>query len=206
MPRELDRESPGETRADSTHSGSSAANTASRSLPHEDVEQMLPVIIVVNAAYGANQAQRAEASKKLTELRVRSGIDVQAPGRFQMAKELLQPGSKIVMHQGGNINWREQYGAGQLVAAGIVKAVGLTLTGEDRQSDIYAMTERLYPSKHLVGKALYDFPHGLAKQPLPKEEVPYNPVQGDNYIEVKPDDPRFTKLLSWWKANCGSCE
>ncbi len=107
------------------------------------------------------------------------------------------------MHQGGNIYWREQYGAGQLVAAGIVKAVGLILTEEDRQSHIYKMTERLYPSKHLVGKAIYDFPRGLASQPLPKEEVPYNPVQGDNYIQVKPDDPRYPKLYSWWSANYG---
>jgi len=206
MPRERSNRPATEAATGSTSIGQLSERLESSGTLPSNEERMSSVFIVVNAASGLNQAERAKASKEITELRVRTGTDIQAPGRFQQAKELLRPGIRIVMHCGGNSNWREQYGAGQLVAAGTVKAVGLTLTEEDRQSDIHAMTERLYPSKHLVGKALYEFPRGLARQPLPKEGVPYNPVQGDNYIEIKPNDPRFTRLHSWWKANCGSCK
>jgi len=105
------------------------------------------------------------------------------------------------MHQGGSHNWRAQYGAGQLRAAGTVKAVGLPLTEEDKLGTDYEISKRHYSSKTLVGKAIYDFPKGTAKQPLPKEDVPYNPGRGDNFIEIKPDDPRYPILDKWWTAN-----
>ena len=105
------------------------------------------------------------------------------------------------MHQGGAQHWRTQHGAGQLRAAGLVKAVGLPLGEEDKQGLDYKITKNFYPSKLLAGKAIYDFPKGLAKQPLPKEDVPYNPGRGDNFIEIKPDDPRYHILHAWWTAN-----
>lgn len=159
------------------------------------------IFIVINAAGEKPDEANAVAGRKLTEQRVETGVDIQAFRRFSRAKKTLRPSSRIVMHQGGSLNWRTKYGAGQLRAAGTVRVVGLPLTEEDRRGPDYNITMKFYPTKPLAGKALYDFPKGLAKRPLSKENVPYNPGRGDNFIEVKPDDPRYAILNDWWIAN-----
>lgn len=159
------------------------------------------IFIVINAAGEKPDEPNALAGKELTEQRVKSGVDIQAPRRFGRARKILEPGTRIVMHQGGAQNWRTKYGAGQLVAAGRVKVAGLPLTEDDEQGIDYKITKRYFPSKPLAGKAIYEFSNGLAKQPLPKEDLPYKVGRGDNFIEIKPDDRRYTILDAWWKAN-----
>jgi len=163
--------------------------------------QIDSIFIVVNAAGSKPDESNAIAGKELTEQRVNSGVDIQAFRRFGRARKILKSGTRIVMHQGGSQNWRDQYGAGTLRAAGRVKAVGLPLTEEDKNSPDYKLTKTFYPAKPLAGKALYNFPKGLANRPLPKEDLPYNPGRGDNFIEVRPDDPRYEILNQWWLAN-----
>lgn len=75
------------------------------------------------------------------------------------------------------------------------------MTEEDKLGFDYMMTRKFYSSKPLAGKAIYDFPKDMAKQPLPKEDVPYNPGRGDNFIEIKPDDSRYQILDTWWTKN-----
>ncbi len=70
-----------------------------------------------------------------------------------------------------------------------------------KQGPDYKITKNFYPTKPLAGKAIYNFPKGIAKPPLPKEDVPYNPGRGDNFIEIKPEDPKYPKLDMWWTAN-----
>lgn len=161
------------------------------------------IFIVINAAGKKPDEANAIAGKELTVQRVSSGVDIQAPRRFGIARRILEPGTRIVMHQGGAQIWRTKYGSGQLMAAGRVKAVGIPLTTEDQQGVDYKITPKYYPSKPLVGKAIYEFPDGLAKQPLPKEDVPYQVGRGNNFIEVKPNDRRYPILDVWWKANSG---
>jgi hypothetical protein len=159
------------------------------------------IYIIVNAAGERPDEANAIAGRDLTLQRVNSGIDLQAFRRFSRARKILKPGARIVMHQGGSHSWRTRYGAGQLRAAGTVKAVGLPLTDEDKLGTDYEISKRFYPLKALVGKAIYDFPKGMAKQPLPKEDVSYNPGRGDNFIQINPDDPRYLTLDKWWTAN-----
>ena len=159
------------------------------------------IFIVVNAAGEKPDEANATSGKELTEQRVKTGVDIQAFRRFSRARKILRPGARIVMHQGGSQNWRTRYGSGQLRAAGTVKAVGLPLTEEDKQGPDFKTTKKFYPTKPLAGKAIYNFPKGIAKQPLPKEDVPYNPGRGDNFIEIKPEDPKYPKLDVWWTAN-----
>jgi len=166
-----------------------------------DSGQNSSIFIIVNAAGQTPNQDNAIAGRDLTMQRIKSGVDIQAFRRFSRARKLLKPGARVVMHQGGAHTWRNQYGSGQLQAAGIVKAVGLPLSEEDKQSSDYKMAKKFYPTKPLAGKAIYDFPKGVAKQPLPKEDVPYNPGRGDNFIEIKPGDPRYQILDTWWAAN-----
>jgi hypothetical protein len=160
------------------------------------------IFIIINAIGGKPGEDRAHGCKEVTEQRVNSGVDIQAPGRFSRARKALKPGTRIVMHQGGDRPWRPKYGSAQLVAAGRVKAVGLPLTEEDKRGTDYEMTKKYFSPKPLVGKTVYEFPNGLAKQPLPKEDVSYEVRKGDNFIEIKPDDHRRYSILdAWWKAN-----
>jgi len=63
------------------------------------------------------------------------------------------------------------------------------------------MAKKYFSPKPLVGKVIYEFPKGFAKQPLPKEDVLYEVRKGNNFIEIKPDDRRYSKLDDWWKEN-----
>jgi len=168
--------------------------------PEKEVETKDSIIIVVNAAGKEPNESNAIACKELTEQRVKSGVDIQAPKRFSRARKILVPGTRIAMHQGGAYSWRAKYGSAQLIAAGTAKAVGLPLTEADKGEEDYALTKKYYPSKPLVGKAIYEF-RCFAKKPLPKEDVSYNPGRGDNFIELKPDDPGYAVLDEWWRTN-----
>lgn len=180
-----------------SESGTEVKETQSQ----EFQKQKDSIFIVVNAAGERPDEANAIAGKELTEQRVKTGVDIQAFRRFSRAKKILRSGTRIAMHQGGSHNWRTRYGAGLLRAAGIVRAVGLPLTEEDKQGHDYRITKEFYPIKQLAGKTIYVFARGIAKQPLPKEDVPYNPRRGDNFIEIKPDDPRYAIVDEWWNMN-----
>lgn len=161
------------------------------------------IFIVINAAGEYPNDENARNGRRLTERRVCSGIDILAPSRFAEARRKLKKGSMIAMHQGGAKSFRGKYGAGQLMAAGRVKGEARELEEKDKQdySEDYDLTKQCYPRWPLVGIIFYEFPMGMAKQPLPKEAVPYQPRRGNNFIEIKPDDPRYAALDRWWSAN-----
>lgn len=160
------------------------------------------IFIVVNAAGKSPNDKNANDGYRLTRQRVESGVDILGPRRFSFARKLMR-GAMISMHQGGARIFREKYGAGQLVAAGRVKGVARELTEKDKVDyrEDYELGQECFPGRPLVGIIFYEFPNGMAKQPLPKEEVPYYPGRGDNFKEIKPDDHKYLTLDPWWKAN-----
>lgn len=164
------------------------------------------IFIVINAAGKVANEKNAYDDKRLTHSRINNCIDIVAPGRFAEARKKLTMNTRIVMHQGGAARFRKKYGAGQLVAAGRVKAPPRELTEKDKQDihETYELTRECYPDKPLVGIMSYSFPKGIAELPLPKEEANYSPKLGDNFIEIRPDDPRYAILDNWWKSNYGA--
>ncbi len=177
-------------------------------LAHESGKMMDSIFIVVNAAGPVN-------SERLVEQRVNTGVDMLRLNRFIPARKKLKVGARIVMYQGGGRNSRGKYPAAScLVAAGKVKNVARELTKDDEQRYHceYQLTKEIFEQvpdgKPLVGIIFYEFPKGMAKEPLPAEEILiYLPNQGRNYIEIKPADGRnlkdggYQKLDDWWKAN-----
>jgi negative regulator of replication initiation len=178
-----------------------------RALGHSQYEeeanlQNNPIFIVINAAGEIPDSQNALNGYRLVQRRVKSGVDVLAYRRFVSARKLSK-GTMILMHQGGATFFRNKYGAGQLVAAGRIKEVAREITDEDKERHLedYKLTKECFPKSPLVGIMFYEFPKGMASQPLPKEAVPYYPGRGDNFIRIEPGDKRYPMLLEWWKEN-----
>lgn len=160
------------------------------------------IFIVVNAAGEVPSDKNAKDGERLTKQRVKTGVDILAHKRFSAAKKRKQ-GDRIVMHQGGAKTFRYKYpNAGHLVAAGRIKAEARELTDKDKQDyrEDYDLTVDCF-AKVFGGIIFYEFPKGMAKQPLSKEDVPYLPRRGNSFIEIKPNDARYPILDAWWKAN-----
>jgi len=162
------------------------------------------IFIVVNAAGKIPNDTNANNGYRLTKRRVESGVDILAPRRFSSARK-LRKGARIVMYQGGSMPFREKYGSGQLIAAGRIKEVAREFTDKDKVDyrEDHELAQECFPGP-FVGIVFYEFPNGMAKQPLPKEKIPYNAGRGDNFKEIKPNDPRYSNLdvwWKWWKAN-----
>jgi len=183
---------------------SNAGERASGDLQYEEVQTQEndSIIIVINAAGAIPDNQNAFNGYRLVRRRVESGVDILAHRRFVIARK-LRTGSIIALHQGGAQFFRKKYGAGQLVAAGRIKEPAREITDDDknRYLEDYELTRECFPDSPLVGIMFYEFPRGLAKQPLPKEKVPYYPGRGDNFIKITPNDKRYPILLEWWKEN-----
>jgi len=181
-----------------------ASEKAVGELEGEEVQDLesSSVFIVVNAAGSVPDDQNALNANRLVQRRVTSGVDILAYRRFVSARR-LRKGSMIVMHQGGARSFREKYGAGQLVAAGTVKEEAREITEEDRDRyrEDYELTRECFPDVPLVGIILYEFPKGMASEPLAKETVPYYVRRGDNFIRIGPADKRYARLLEWWRRN-----
>ncbi|MCL0091925.1 hypothetical protein M1N59_01520 [Dehalococcoidales bacterium] len=166
------------------------------------------IVIVVNAAGKYPDQANADKCRRLVECRIDEGVDIVSPRRFKQAKQILKKETRIAMHQGGAEKYREK-NAGCLVAAGKVVEVR-ELTEEDKQnySEVYGLTVKYYPGKHLdypgkhlVGIILYEFPRGMAKSPLPKQDVGYKVGRGVNFVVISPDHPRYPALNAWWSKN-----
>lgn len=162
------------------------------------------IFIVVNAAGKVPDKENAANGYVLTMTRVNRGVDILASSRLRDAKRMLKQGARIVMHQGGAAQLRKRYpNAGHLVAAGRVKEAVRELTEKDKHDyvEVYELARGCFPDRTFVGIIFYEFPKGMAKEPLQKEEAKYRPMPGDNFIEIKPDDKRYPKIDAWWYAN-----
>ncbi|MCL0057810.1 hypothetical protein M1N05_01930 [Dehalococcoidales bacterium] len=158
------------------------------------------IVIVVNAAGKYPDQANADKCRRLVECRIDEGVDIVSPRRFKQAKRILKKGTRIAMHQGGAEKYKEK-NAGCLVAAGEVVEVR-ELTEEDKQkySKVYNLTAEYYRGKSLVGIILYEF-RGMAKSPLPKQDVGYVVGRGVNFVVISPDHPRYPALDAWWSKN-----
>jgi len=160
------------------------------------------IVIVVNAAGDAPNSENAYNGYTLTKRRIASGVDILAPSRLRDARRLLKQGTRILMHQGGAVTWRTKYPtAGHLVAAGRVKAPARDLTQEDIRDyhEDFQLTQTCYPDSVLAGIILYEFPEGVAKEPLPKEKAGYQPGRGDNLLRLRIEDRRYANIFRWWR-------
>ena len=161
------------------------------------------IFIIINAAGKIANKENALLCESLIDQRVNTGIDILGPKRFINARK-LKHGARILMHQGGAKSFRGKYPrAGCLVAAGKVKEIAREINEIDKQkhSKDYKLRKEVFKDTPIAGIIFYDFPKGMAKQPLPREYVPYRPMPGDNFIEIKPNDCRYPKLDEWWNVN-----
>ena len=162
------------------------------------------IVIIINAWGDQPNEDNAKAGLRLTGQRVASSVEFLGIKRFNEAQKVLRKGTRIAMHQGGSRPFRKRYGSGQLVAAGRIKEAPRQCTDEDFKtySQDYQLYRTCYPDRDLGGIVFYEFPSSMSDMPLPAEDVPYRPLPGQNYIEIRPDGSRYPDVNSWWEQSC----
>ena len=162
------------------------------------------IVVIINACGDQPDEDNAKAGLRLTSQRVSSGVEFLGVKRFNEAQRILKTGIRIAMHQGGSRTFRKKYGSGQLMAAGRIKEAPRQSTDEDFRtySQDYQLYRKFFPDRDLGGIVFYDFPSGMTDIPLPAQDVPYRPLPGQNYIEIRSNDRRCRKINSWWEQSC----
>jgi len=161
--------------------------------------------VVVNAGGDSREKEEAdafnaEACRELTCQKINDNADIVYQKRLRDARKKLSAGDRIAMLQGGGKQWRDQYGSGQLVAAGRFKgAEELTECHTSQYKELHELTREYFKKDKLKGILFYDLCR--AKVPIPGENIHVRPIPGDNFIEVRPDHRGYHQLDKWWNEN-----
>ena len=172
------------------------------------VEHVIYVVVNAEDTQGVPNLANALGGRDVCDAHIAAQADMMYASLCQQAEQ-LDPGARIVMHQGGGRNFRLQLGSGRLVAAGRIKSKVRPLTAADAANypGLWAVTSRWYKKwpgtpGGISGEQIIFYDLKKAKAAMP---TPITPMRGNKFIALHPNCTlhhrcsAYAHVRAWWE-------
>jgi hypothetical protein len=145
----------------------------------------------------------SEGSKAVcaAQIKAKAGL---FPAKYVNQVEKLKNGCRVVILQGGYVEYRKKYGAVRFVAAGIVKEPARKMQIKDYIGylELWRTTRRWYKNMPLVKNfttaSIIQYDLKKARKPFPKPRLIIANAR-TKVIEIKPGTPVYDEIDDWWR-------